>query len=60
MTKLLLTRQDAAETLSMSVDSFEKFVQPRLRLVPQGRLVLVPVTELEKWVRENSALTLEP
>jgi hypothetical protein len=56
--KILLTRSDAADTLSMSVDSFERHVQPDLRLVRQGRLVLVPISELEKWVERNAALTL--
>jgi excisionase family DNA binding protein len=57
--KLLLTRGEAAEALAMSVDSFERFVQPDLRLVRQGRLVLVPVRELEKWVEQHSARTLD-
>jgi excisionase family DNA binding protein len=56
--RLLLTRQEAAATLSMSVDSFERFVQPELRLVRRGRLVLIPVAELSKWVERNAARTL--
>ena len=57
--KLLVSRVEAAEMLSMSVDSFERFVQEDVKLVRQGRLVLVPVAELERWVRENAAITLD-
>lgn len=57
--KLALTKPEAAGALSMSVDSFERHVQPDLRLVRRGRLVLVPVNEIERWLRENAARTLE-
>jgi excisionase family DNA binding protein len=52
--RLALTRAEAASSLGMSVDSFERYVQPSLRVIRQGRLRLIPVAELEKWVRENS------
>jgi hypothetical protein len=58
MTKLALTKAEAAEALSMSVDSFERHVQPDLRLIRRGRLVLVPVREIERWTEENAARTL--
>jgi excisionase family DNA binding protein len=57
--KLALTRAEAAESLGMSVDSFERYVQGQVRLVRLGRLVLVPVAELERWLEANAALTLE-
>jgi len=38
----------------MSVDSFERHVQPDLRLVRRGKLRLVPVTELQRWLEENA------
>lgn len=38
----------------MSVDHFERYVQPDLRTVIAGRLVLVPVSELERWARLNA------
>jgi hypothetical protein len=57
--RLLLTRKEAAAAMAMSVDSFERHVQPQLRLVRRGALVLVPTAELERWIRENAALTLE-
>jgi hypothetical protein len=37
----------------MSVDSFERHVQPEIRLVRRGKLRLVPVAELGRWVEEN-------
>ena len=44
---------DRART-AMSVDSFERHVQPTLRLVRLGRMRLVPVPELERWLSENA------
>jgi hypothetical protein len=52
--RLALSRQEAAAALGMSLDSFERHVQPTLRLVRRGRLRLVPVGELERWLTENS------
>jgi excisionase family DNA binding protein len=52
--KLLLTRVEAAERLSMSLDHFERYVQPKLRLVRSGRLRLVPPRELERWAQQEA------
>jgi excisionase family DNA binding protein len=51
--KLLHARAEAAEMLSMSLDHFERHVQPHLRLVRSGRLRLVPASELERFVAER-------
>lgn len=51
---VLVTREVAATMLGMSVDSFERYVQPDLRLVRRGRLRLVPVAEIQRWAKENS------
>jgi hypothetical protein len=51
--KRLLTRREAAESLSMSLDSFENHVQGELRLVRKGAMRLVPVDELDRWVRQH-------
>lgn len=56
--RLALTRAEAAQALGMSVDSFERHVQPHLRIVRRGRMRLIPVSELEKWVEREAALTL--
>jgi hypothetical protein len=38
----------------MSVDTFERRVQPFVRVVLCGQLVLVTPAELERWVRDNA------
>ena len=57
--RLALTRQEAAAALGMSLDSWERHVQPSIRLVRLGRMRLIPITELERWLEENAELTLE-
>ena len=57
--RLALTREEAAASLGMSLDSFERHVQPTLRMVRLGRMRLVPVTELERWLEENASDTLD-
>lgn len=57
--RLALTRHEAAEALGMGVTSFEQYVQPQVRAVRQGKLRLFPVRELERWLKENAAMTLE-
>lgn len=56
---LALTKPQAAASLAMSVDSLERHVLPHVRVVRKGRLVLVPVSELTKWLDRNAALTIE-
>ncbi len=56
--RVALTRAEAAAALGMSLDSFERHVQPELRLVRRGSIVLVPVGELERWVAEVAERTL--
>jgi hypothetical protein len=51
--RLLLPRKDAAAALGVSVDTFERRVQPVIKLVPCGQLLLVPVKELERWCEEH-------
>ena len=57
--RLLYTREEAAAALGMSVDTFERRVQPFIRVVPCGALVQVPPDELRRWVRANSAIAVE-
>jgi hypothetical protein len=50
---LLHTRAQACELLGgISMDHFETYWQPRMRIVRSGRLRLVPASELERVVRE--------
>ncbi len=57
--RLALKRDEAAQALGMSLDSFERHVQPHVRLVRRGKLRLVPVTELQRWLDHNAALVLD-
>ena len=52
--RILYTREEAATALGMSVDTFERRVQPFIRVVPCGALVQVPPDELRRWARENA------
>ena len=54
--RLALSKREAAAALGISINSFERHVQPDLR---RGKLRLFPVEELERWLRENAELTLE-
>jgi hypothetical protein len=57
--RIALTREEAAHALGMgSVDSFERYVQPHVRMIRRGRLRLVPVSELERWCEDNAERTL--
>lgn len=57
--RLALRMDEAAESIGCSRDFFDEHVRPDLRVVRRGRLVLVAVAEVERWLRENAALTLE-
>jgi hypothetical protein len=46
---LLVSTDRAAEALGMSLESFERYVQPVLRVVGSGADVLVPTAELRRW-----------
>ena len=57
--RLGYTKQEAAAALGMSVDSFERHVQPELRVVRRGKLRIFSRRELERWLEENQQRTLE-
>jgi excisionase family DNA binding protein len=57
--RLALSIGEAAEALSVSRDFFDEHVRHELRLIRRGRKVLVPVRELERWLEQNAALTLD-
>jgi hypothetical protein len=58
--RLALTKAEAAASLSISVDSFERHVLEHLRVVYVGARRLIPVAELERWVREQAIPVLPP
>lgn len=53
-TRVLLNRQEAAEALSMSLRSFDRYVMPHIRMVREGTMRLVPRSELVKWAERNA------
>jgi hypothetical protein len=56
--RVALTREEAAIALGISLDSFERYAQPELRMMRRGRLRLVPVSELERWADQAAERTL--
>src|SRR5436309_1395868 len=46
--RLALTKAEAAESIGRSVDYLEDHVLAELRVVRRGRVVLIPVKELER------------
>ena len=57
--RVALSRDEAAASLGISVDSFERYVQPELRLIRRGRLRLVPISELRRWAEEHAETVLQ-
>ena len=51
---LALTPAEAAAAIGVGPDFFDADIRPELRLIRRGRKVLVPVSELERWVAENA------
>jgi hypothetical protein len=52
--RTLLTRQEAADSLGMSLSTFERRVQPNVRITVVGQLRLVAPSELDRWAKEHS------
>jgi excisionase family DNA binding protein len=57
--RLTLTPVEAAASLGVSRDYFDEHVRDELRLIRRGRLVLVPVKELERWADQSAALVFD-
>ncbi|MFL5910102.1 MAG: hypothetical protein ACJ768_05975 [Gaiellaceae bacterium] len=55
--RLACRREEAAEALGISLDSFERYVQPHIRMVREGKLRIVPIRELERWLDEHATST---
>ena len=55
---IALSKPESAAALSMSVDSFERYVMADVRCIRRGRLRLFPVVELESWANANAERTL--
>jgi excisionase family DNA binding protein len=57
--RLALSKVEAAEALGVSVDHLERHVLDHLRVVYVGARRLIPVAELERFLRER-AHTVSP
>lgn len=49
----LVNRRVAATMLDMSLDHFERHVQPFVKTVMVGQLIQVSPAELDRWILEN-------
>ena len=56
--RVALTRDEAAAALGIGLDSFERYVQPHVRMIRWGRMRLVPVAELQRFADQAAAPTL--
>jgi excisionase family DNA binding protein len=53
--RLGLTLDEAAATLGVSRDTFDRHIRHELRVVRRGRCLIVPVSELERWLDREAA-----
>ena len=51
--RLALRMAEAARAMGISVDSFERHVEPQIKIVRLGRVKLAPVAELDRFIAEN-------
>ena len=56
--RVTLTKDEAAVSLGISLDHFERHVMASVRLIRCGRRVLIRVAELERWAQEHEAVAL--
>ncbi|MGB0872694.1 MAG: hypothetical protein ACPGYP_06105 [Solirubrobacterales bacterium] len=52
--RILLRREEAAQSIGVSVDHFDRNVRPFLRHVRIGRVTLYAPRELERFVSEHT------
>ena len=57
--QIALNRKQAAAALGVSLNTFERHIQPDLKVIRVGRLRLFPLRELERWVELNAARPLD-
>jgi len=55
--RLALRKSEACEALGISHDYLERHVLPSLRVVRRGRIVLIPVAELERFLDQTASRT---
>jgi hypothetical protein len=52
--RLALRPSEAAAACGVSEDHFREEIAPNLRWVRQGRVKLVAISEIERWLDENA------
>jgi hypothetical protein len=52
--RLALSKAEAAASLGVGVDHFERHIQPEIEVIYSGRRRIFPVRSLERWVERNS------
>jgi hypothetical protein len=57
--RLSYRREETAGVVGVSPDFFDAHVRPEIRAIRRGRVTLYPVSELERWVKENASLAIE-
>ena len=57
--RFLLTRQEAAESLGMSLSHFQRHAQPHIPCVYSGQLRLYRPADLERWAEESARTASE-
>jgi excisionase family DNA binding protein len=57
--RVSLTRQEAAQSLGVSLSFFAEHIQPQLKLVRLGSVRLVPLRELERWLEREAQMVIE-
>jgi excisionase family DNA binding protein len=55
VSRLAFTVEEAAAELGISRDLFDREVLPELRVVRLGRRIVVPASELERFLERNAA-----
>lgn len=54
-----LNRPEAAASLGMSVDSFDRYVAAEVRVIRCGSMRLYPLADLQRWADENAERVLD-
>jgi len=57
--RLTLSPAEASALLGVSRDFFDEHIGPELRVVRRGRLKLIPMRELERWLEREAVLAWE-
>ena len=57
--RLALRLGEAADALGVSHDHFRKHIAPELRIVREGRVQLVSIAELQRWLDTRASYAIE-